>query len=136
MDCRAQEELSSAPSYSQSHDEMDLEETRTDSGVEALRQEVEKLQRAPKDDHEAAKTGIAGLDLEAIDPKILLEYADRRIREQFRSTTLVGHRQLSNWNGSYFLTKALETSAAEEAYEKVKEVALRLERSIKIAEDI
>ncbi|VDO19415.1 unnamed protein product [Heligmosomoides polygyrus] len=41
MDCRAQEELSSAPSYSQSHDEMDLEETRTDSGV-SFTKEFEK----------------------------------------------------------------------------------------------
>ncbi|VDP31005.1 unnamed protein product [Heligmosomoides polygyrus] len=51
--------------------------------VEALRQEVEKLQRASKDDDEAAKTRIAGLDLEAIDPKILLEYVYRRIQHQY-----------------------------------------------------
>ncbi|KAK6030414.1 hypothetical protein OSTOST_03451, partial [Ostertagia ostertagi] len=36
---------------------------------------------------------------------------------------------------SYCLTEALETSKCEEAYEKVKEAALRLERSLKTAEE-
>uniref|UniRef100_W6NEC1 Zinc finger and Peptidase A2A domain containing protein n=1 Tax=Haemonchus contortus TaxID=6289 RepID=W6NEC1_HAECO len=44
-------------------------------------------------------------------------------------------RQLASWNGSYCLTEALETSTCDEAYEKVKEVALRLERSLKTAEE-
>ncbi|KAK6058690.1 zinc knuckle [Cooperia oncophora] len=44
-------------------------------------------------------------------------------------------RQLANWNGSYCLTEALETSSCEQAYEKVKEAALRLERSLKTAEE-
>ncbi|KAK6012382.1 zinc knuckle [Ostertagia ostertagi] len=44
-------------------------------------------------------------------------------------------RQLANWEGSYCLTEALETSKCEEAYEKVKEAALRLERSLKTAEE-
>ncbi|VDO05613.1 unnamed protein product, partial [Haemonchus placei] len=44
-------------------------------------------------------------------------------------------RQLANWNGSYCLTEALETSSCERAYEKVKEAALRLERSLRIASE-
>ncbi|KAK6028431.1 zinc knuckle, partial [Ostertagia ostertagi] len=44
-------------------------------------------------------------------------------------------RQLANWAGSYCLTEALETSTTAEVYEKVKETALRLERSIKTAEE-
>ncbi|EYC05726.1 hypothetical protein Y032_0080g1333 [Ancylostoma ceylanicum] len=44
-------------------------------------------------------------------------------------------RQLSNWNGSYCLAEALEVSSPNEAYETVKEVALRLERSLKTAEE-
>ncbi|KIH55426.1 hypothetical protein ANCDUO_14418 [Ancylostoma duodenale] len=37
--------------------------------------------------------------------------------------------QLANWEGSYCLTEAIETSEHTLAYEKVKEAALRLERS-------
>ncbi|XGW19137.1 hypothetical protein V3C99_003171, partial [Haemonchus contortus] len=44
-------------------------------------------------------------------------------------------RQLASWSGSYCLTEALETSTSAEVYEKVKETALRLERSAKIAEE-
>nr|CDJ82535.1 Zinc finger domain containing protein [Haemonchus contortus] len=44
-------------------------------------------------------------------------------------------RQLASWNGSYCLTEALETSTCDEAYEKVKEVALRLGRSLKTEEE-
>ncbi|VDL81861.1 unnamed protein product, partial [Nippostrongylus brasiliensis] len=44
-------------------------------------------------------------------------------------------RQLASWSGSYCLTEALELSAAHEAYDKVKETALRLERSLRAAEE-
>ncbi|KIH48687.1 hypothetical protein ANCDUO_21240, partial [Ancylostoma duodenale] len=44
-------------------------------------------------------------------------------------------RQMANWSGSYCLTEALEVSSPNEAYETVKEVALRLERSLKTAEE-
>ncbi|KIH69155.1 zinc knuckle [Ancylostoma duodenale] len=44
-------------------------------------------------------------------------------------------RQLAAWNGSYCLTEALEVSATTETYDRVKEVALRLERSMKAAEE-
>ncbi|VDO96314.1 unnamed protein product [Heligmosomoides polygyrus] len=44
-------------------------------------------------------------------------------------------RQLASWTGSYCLTEALELSPPQGAYDKVKEVALRLERSLKAAEE-
>ncbi|VDP37675.1 unnamed protein product [Heligmosomoides polygyrus] len=44
-------------------------------------------------------------------------------------------RQLEWWNGSYCLTEALETSNSREVYEKVKETALRLEGSLKVANE-
>ncbi|VDO96707.1 unnamed protein product [Heligmosomoides polygyrus] len=42
-------------------------------------------------------------------------------------------RQLSDWDGSSCFTVTLETSAWDEAYTEVKEVALRLERSVIMA---
>ncbi|KAL6735247.1 hypothetical protein Aduo_005706 [Ancylostoma duodenale] len=41
-------------------------------------------------------------------------------------------RQLATWEGSYCLAEALEIHANADAYEKVKEAALRLERSRKV----
>lgn len=41
-------------------------------------------------------------------------------------------KQLSQWNGSYNLAGALEQSDRSEVYEKVKEIALHLEKKIKI----
>ncbi|RCN50282.1 zinc knuckle [Ancylostoma caninum] len=40
-------------------------------------------------------------------------------------------RQLANWNGSYSLSEAIETSKSGEAYENVKKAALRLEMNRK-----
>ncbi|VDP48748.1 unnamed protein product [Heligmosomoides polygyrus] len=189
-------------------DAMQLDDSRTESGVR-FSTEFEK--------------GLSSLDFDTIDPRILLEYANRRVREQSEGTTFVGHRpaltifetlprevregtfdeiveamkkhmsidsnservkaladlrklairdgqtvaefclvverlfnkaypdtphevtslqkaeilcrQLSGWDGSYCLTEALETSASDEACKKVKEVALRLERSIRMARE-
>ncbi|EYC35264.1 hypothetical protein Y032_1093g3593 [Ancylostoma ceylanicum] len=44
--------------------------------------------------------------------------------------------QLARWEGSYTLADALETSAKEEVYEKVKETALRLERTRRTANEM
>ncbi|KAL6726387.1 hypothetical protein Aduo_008362 [Ancylostoma duodenale] len=45
-------------------------------------------------------------------------------------------RQLANWEGSYCIAEAIETSSKDEVYEKVKEVALRLERNRKMASNM
>ncbi|KAL6723916.1 hypothetical protein Aduo_018869 [Ancylostoma duodenale] len=45
-------------------------------------------------------------------------------------------RQLATWEGSYCLAEALETHAESDAYEKVKEAALRLERSRKMTQEM
>ncbi|KIH50531.1 zinc knuckle, partial [Ancylostoma duodenale] len=45
-------------------------------------------------------------------------------------------RQLAQWEGSYCLAEALETHAESDAYEKVKEAALRLERSRKMTQEM
>ncbi|WKY06147.1 hypothetical protein Q1695_006390 [Nippostrongylus brasiliensis] len=42
-------------------------------------------------------------------------------------------RQLAKWEGSYWIAEAIETSDKAHAYEKVKDVALRLERNRKVA---
>ncbi|KHJ87363.1 hypothetical protein OESDEN_12865 [Oesophagostomum dentatum] len=64
--------------------------------VEHLRQQVEdmghsgKAQEAARPD--AITEGISLRDLDAIRPEILRDYAERRIRERARNTTIVGHR--------------------------------------------
>ncbi|EPB79468.1 zinc knuckle [Ancylostoma ceylanicum] len=45
-------------------------------------------------------------------------------------------RQLASWEGSYCIAEAIETSSRDEVYEKVKEVALRLERNRKMASNM
>ncbi|EYB83687.1 hypothetical protein Y032_0331g2727 [Ancylostoma ceylanicum] len=45
-------------------------------------------------------------------------------------------RQLASWEGSYCIVEAIETSSRDEVYEKVKEVALRLERNRKMASNM
>ncbi|VDL66434.1 unnamed protein product, partial [Nippostrongylus brasiliensis] len=52
--------------------------------VEALRQNVERLRGASKEDdgQKEAKEALVSLDLEAIDPKILLEDIDSAFKEQ------------------------------------------------------
>ncbi|EYC40353.1 hypothetical protein Y032_0618g710 [Ancylostoma ceylanicum] len=44
--------------------------------------------------------------------------------------------QLANWEGSYNLSEALEVNDKGQAYEKVKEAALRLERTKKTAKEM
>ncbi|EYB88968.1 hypothetical protein Y032_0239g3334 [Ancylostoma ceylanicum] len=44
--------------------------------------------------------------------------------------------QLARWEGSYTLADALETSGKDEVYEKVKEAALRLERTKRTANEM
>ncbi|VDL73435.1 unnamed protein product [Nippostrongylus brasiliensis] len=43
------------------------------------------------------------------------------------------YRQLANWNGTYNLAEALKKTDKSEVYEKVKEVALRLERNNRVS---
>ncbi|KHJ97017.1 zinc knuckle [Oesophagostomum dentatum] len=45
-------------------------------------------------------------------------------------------RQLAGWDGSYRMAEAIETALREETYEKVKEVALRLERSKQVVSKV
>ncbi|VDP22483.1 unnamed protein product [Heligmosomoides polygyrus] len=79
-------------------DAMQLDETRTESGlenemqVEELRREVDNLHGASKDSTASKGKGFSGLDFDAIDPRFLLEHAIRRVREQSEGTTFVGYR--------------------------------------------
>ncbi|KHJ85402.1 zinc knuckle, partial [Oesophagostomum dentatum] len=105
--------------------------------LEQLRQEVENMGRSGQAIETVPSSGadLRTDDLDRIPPEILKEYANRRLKEQSKNRTIIGHRQLANWRGSYSLTEALELSKPTEAYEKVKEVALRLERSLRVAEE-
>ncbi|KHJ97346.1 zinc knuckle [Oesophagostomum dentatum] len=167
--------------------------------VEHPRQQVEDMDHSGKAQEaarlDAITEGISLRDLDTIRPEILRDYAERRIRERARSTTIVGHRlevdsnsvgvkalsdlrklairqdqsvggfclaleklshkaypdtpqdvvslqnaevlcrQLATWKGSYSPTEALEAGDAAGAYERDKEVALRLERSLRTAKE-
>ncbi|VDP29126.1 unnamed protein product [Heligmosomoides polygyrus] len=71
--------------------------------------------------------------LEDIPDDVLLAYTKRRLEAREPKRIAVGHRQLARWSGSYNLAEALEKAEKSEVYERVKEVALRLDRNRKWA---
>ncbi|RCN41381.1 hypothetical protein ANCCAN_12648 [Ancylostoma caninum] len=78
-----------------------LERHKAIKKMEHLRQQVEELghvreadvqQKSGIEQRPAPVEGLRAADLDAISPQVLREYAERRIREQSRNTTFIGHR--------------------------------------------
>ncbi|KAK6061720.1 hypothetical protein COOONC_00610 [Cooperia oncophora] len=85
---------------------MDLNECRTEAGVESLRKRVEDLgnnslraasSRGENDGPALANNGISTIDLDAIDPRILKHYAERRLKKRSQNSTVIGHRRVPNF---------------------------------------
>ncbi|VDP02728.1 unnamed protein product [Heligmosomoides polygyrus] len=126
---------SSADEHSDQEDvEMEQIGKAPDKGIETLRQQVEAMGTdAIPNAGKSNEPLLSGLvDIEAISPEVLRAYADQRLRQQWKGAISAGHR----WEGSYCIVEALEMSAEAEAYEKVKEAALRLERSRSVTQEI
>ncbi|KAK6011641.1 hypothetical protein OSTOST_23267, partial [Ostertagia ostertagi] len=112
--------------------ELRLQLIQKDSQIEQLRQEFEGLGQQKKANALADNDYSNGAAQESLANRA---YPDMPAEATSLQKAEILCRQLANWEGSYCLTEALETSKCEEAYEKVKEAALRLERSLKTAEE-
>lgn len=85
-------------------EEMEHDDNLVDSRVESLRERLETMGQAAK-----AKTTVqyqdenqplsGSVDIESINPRVLLAYAEKRLRNESRKAISAGHRATSNGDG-------------------------------------
>ncbi|KAK5976149.1 hypothetical protein GCK32_000511 [Trichostrongylus colubriformis] len=95
------ERLLRTPEHAEWPEQMETD-SRAESAIEQLRQNVENLgsnsvrssdkeRHGQLDGNVASDKGLSAADLDAIDPRILKEYAERRLKERTQNSCYIGH---------------------------------------------